>query len=1084
MKWRKPDAASHASSLKVFYASDAADVKWFGTRKVDYIIMLITRIELENIKSYQHVIVDFRRGTTAISGANGAGKTTLVEAVGFALFGYLPYSHDQFVREGEKHGKVVVSLIGSDERPYTVERRCGSGARWLIYDQEADLRLEQRADVLDRLHDLFGIDRERPLDSLFRDALGVPQGTFTAIFLEPAGKRKQTFDALLQIEDYKTAADNLLETQKYHKEQMGIQQNEIQRLTFATSELAQFREQLKDARLLDEEQKARNAAWSQQLTGHEARLAQLNTQQEQLAALEQRYRAYQQDYTHALNLLHNNEQQWQTALMAQRAVAESQADYQRYLQAQEVLQGLRQDALQRDKLRQQQAQLQNECTKIETQARSWQGRLAEVASARQKVVALAPLVDQQVDLEKKRDEATRQLAQYGSIVTEGKRLSSALAKCLQDQEKYQRRITEIEPLVPIAERLQEHNDALMHLRIQVNERSNKLQQWQEKRNQLHERQLERDQCAEKLRKAENSVTTIEEHRREAEEMPLLQEQYNEFAAQQHRLEGNISGYVKSRAQSAGGQCPLLYESCLNIKQRGIASLESYFDGLLQEEHAQMALMQQQQETVTQRMGQIKKYADALNKIGQYIERRDTFAEQLQRLAIEITRLERDVTVLADDLEALKTVEQKVKEAETAYRESKQADTKVRELEGLRKQILQLQEQAQQLEANVQARRLEATALQGSAAQLKQVDAELATLNDPRSASKTQQAIIAQEEYYQQQLEMEQQRQQAVLQKIQLLDAQLAVFSELDDAIAHQDTIMHACHASYQRYLQNEQEAHNLPERERVYQQQLHTTEQAQLQLQELEHAYTAASTVFDRQELATLRVEVERLRRELTTLAERMQHHQGYINTLEQQIARGEALLLELEAVQQEHQTLEDLYVMTEQFRKLIKDAAPHVLKAILADISAEANRIFGEVMGDRSAQLSWRNDYEIVLRRQGVDRSFAQLSGGEQMSAALSVRLALLKKLSTLNIAFFDEPTQNMDELRRTNLAEQIRRVRGFDQLIVISHDDTFEQGLDSLVRLTKEHGETRLLASEDEAEPLHALSVAMSAQFQFQSL
>jgi hypothetical protein len=43
-------------------------------------------------------------------------------------------------------------------------------------------------------------------------------------------------------------------------------------------------------------------------------------------------------------------------------------------------------------------------------------------------------------------------------------------------------------------------------------------------------------------------------------------------------------------------------------------------------------------------------------------------------------------------------------------------------------------------------------------------------------------------------------------------------------------------------------------------------------------------------------------------------------------------------------------------------------------------------------------------------------------------------------------------------NLAEQIRRVRGFEQLIVISHDDTFEQGLDSLIRLQKAGGETRL--------------------------
>ncbi len=123
--------------------------------------------------------------------------------------------------------------------------------------------------------------------------------------------------------------------------------------------------------------------------------------------------------------------------------------------------------------------------------------------------------------------------------------------------------------------------------------------------------------------------------------------------------------------------------------------------------------------------------------------------------------------------------------------------------------------------------------------------------------------------------------------------------------------------------------------------------------------------------------------------------------------------------------------------------------------------------MGDRSAQLSWTEDYEITLVRQGLKRSFAQLSGGEQMSAALAVRLALLKKLSAINIAFFDEPTQNMDEQRRTNLAEQIRRVRGFDQLIVISHDDTFEQGLDSLIRLRKQDGLTHQLSEDDEFAP-----------------
>ena len=75
---------------------------------------------------------------------------------------------------------------------------------------------------------------------------------------------------------------------------------------------------------------------------------------------------------------------------------------------------------------------------------------------------------------------------------------------------------------------------------------------------------------------------------------------------------------------------------------------------------------------------------------------------------------------------------------------------------------------------------------------------------------------------------------------------------------------------------------------------------------------------------------------------------------------------------------------------------------------------------------------------------------------------MALLKVLAKLDVAFFDEPTQNMDETRRSNLAEQIRRVRGFNQLIVISHDDTFEQGLDSVIFLHKRDGETVIADGE----------------------
>ena len=155
------------------------------------------------------------------------------------------------------------------------------------------------------------------------------------------------------------------------------------------------------------------------------------------------------------------------------------------------------------------------------------------------------------------------------------------------------------------------------------------------------------------------------------------------------------------------------------------------------------------------------------------------------------------------------------------------------------------------------------------------------------------------------------------------------------------------------------------------------------------------------------------------------------------------------------------LHERTELMRGVLRAAGPLVTEALLADVSEAADEIFGEVLGDRAGRLRWTPDYDIVLERGGHERSFAQLSGGEQMTAALAVRLALLRELLHIDIAFFDEPTQNLDDTRRANLAEQILRVRGFKQLVVITHDDTFERLLDNVIHVRKVGGESRVAAA-----------------------
>jgi DNA repair protein SbcC/Rad50 len=1035
-------------------------------------IMLITRLELENIKSYKQVTVNFQQGTTAISGANGAGKTTLVEAIGFALFDSMPYKQEQFVREGEKYGRVVVHLLGNDDRPYEVERRCGAGALWTLCDREANYRLEQRADVQDKLHELFGIEREHSLGDLFHDALGVPQGAFTSIFLQTASKRKQTFDALLQIEDYRTAFDYLLEAQKQYKEQLLQQDREIQRLTFETRDLDNWRTTLKTAHEQDQELKARNLASNRRLNEQQTYASELKQRQTHLRECEHQRQHYQQQSENTYEHFEKAERALEEARAAHQAVEENRSHHERYCQTEETLVRLRREERQRNALRENRAKLDNTLSTTQAKIEHIQQRLDEIAWAHQRILELIPEVEEQNELEKQIERLAWEVREYENLRKEGTRLYKLREGLQQQQATTHQRIAAIEPLQPLADQLHERLEHITRLNGQRDQRTAKKLQLEEKQQALQEKKNELSQTVGKLRSAEEKIKKIEAHRQEGEEFSHLQERQQELERQKHHLCGNIESYTDSRNRSAGGQCPLLHQTCLNIQQQGQLSLEAYFEGLLIEEQALLAKITEQLTRVSKRSTAVKKHAEDLEKLGVHREQQGNYADHAERLNIEIRRQEREVQSLQEEWASLQQIDQEIAQAQALLKESQKADEQTRQLPGLSSKMEQLQAQIDQYTSEFEEKRREAEPLMQSKEQLQMRQQELKQLDDPRSKSKTAQETVKMEASYGEQLARCEETLRNTTHQLDELALQLETYTHLDRSLSEQEAVRELATAGHQLYLQNEKLAKSLPERTQAYEEAQQKMEQARRDLADAEYAYEQAATVFDEQEFLAVEAEITALHQEISRLASEMKNLQERMNKLEGDIASAEALLLELEAAQNEKKTLEDLSTMMEQFRKLILEAKPHVLREMLKDISAEANRIFGEIMGDRSAQLIWADEYEITLLRQGTKRSFAQLSGGEQMSAALAVRLALLKKLSAINIAFFDEPTQNMDEQRRTNLAEQIRRVRGFDQLIVISHDDTFEQGLDSLIRLRKQDGQTRLMNEDD------ALSLPISEQ------
>jgi exonuclease SbcC len=217
--------------------------------------MHITRVELENIKSHTSSVFDFGRGSTAITGENGAGKTTIIEAIAWTLFDTLDYKKDDFVQRGARKGSVRVSFVSSlDEREYTVYRDTATG--YYVLDPRIGVRIADKKEEVTRfLWQHLGVEPGTDLESLFKQAIGVPQGTLTAVFLATTTERKKTFDALLKVEEYRRGADELLKTSRYVDNQIAAvsvriarAEGEIERIETVETEHKAFASQAAELR--------------------------------------------------------------------------------------------------------------------------------------------------------------------------------------------------------------------------------------------------------------------------------------------------------------------------------------------------------------------------------------------------------------------------------------------------------------------------------------------------------------------------------------------------------------------------------------------------------------------------------------------------------------------------------------------------------------------------------------------------------------------------------------------------------------------------------------------------------------------
>lgn len=355
-------------------------------------------------------------------------------------------------------------------------------------------------------------------------------------------------------------------------------------------------------------------------------------------------------------------------------------------------------------------------------------------------------------------------------------------------------------------------------------------------------------------------------------------------------------------------------------------------------------------------------------------------------------------------------------------------------------------------ATLNAERSQITSDIADLAQLRQA---LAALNDPRSRSLVASTRAAQRPKLEMQLTAEQQRQLEVRQQLAALDDSLRALGDVDGALQENAIVLSKHNAAYQAVLSNRQIAESLPHRRAEMDEVNAAHQRAAIELDTTRIELRRVAGEFDRMRYQQLVLDDRKMREEmggisakLTLLRKSQADDELHLLALRKEESRRQELEAERQRLLTKEQALDSI-------RSVIKQAGPYVTEAIVRRVSEGAATIFGELMQDHRRILVWQPDYGVTLTTDGIVRSFRQLSGGEQMSAALAVRLALVREMSNVDVAFFDEPTANLDSVRREALAQQLMIVRGFHQLFVISHDDTFEQTTQNLIRVRR-HGNT----------------------------
>lgn len=920
--------------------------------------MQILAVTLKNFKTHRDKQIAFAPGTNAICGENGAGKTSILEAIAWALFNYQgDYAKEDLIHNGSGSAEVTVDFISNaDGRTYTVRRHTTKG--YTLFDPQLNARIPHtriKDEVLPWLRTHLGVAPGVDLGELFARTIGVPQGTFTADFLQSPENRKAVFDKILKVDEYKTVHKDLNSLRRYAEAQVAAIEQDI--TTYDERLVAWDDIQQRHHTLATElaATQAQLAALTTQLTTLHGQRQVLKEQADQVHHWQGHYQQIQSQVDvkqQAIARLHQSLEQAQVAV---DICADTHPAYLAYQAAETALQDLAQQQVQRQTLLQRQYQLQRTLETRATDLTRLRLQLDGCTAAAADMAQLEPAIHEQTRLETHLAQQQQQDTALALVQGEYQALTQQLAQLAPQIAQAARTIAELEQLTVLVADIPE-----------LEQQCDRLQQ-----------QLSRVEAARQF----------------------------EAELQQFVQQGQAScDRYQSQAHQALDILETLRKSAPLLSAEAVTTLVTTVN-------TGVTVSQELVTHVQQIVADLAAHTDA-----------DTLRSHLHRQRHQLTELtqhQRALTALPDR----------------------------------QQQLAHLQQQQATLQARTQELHTQLSHRETLKAAIAETQAALTALQDPRGRQTLLAQSCQQQPTWQKRYNEMHGAQRGIQRQLDEINQALQAFQEVDAAITAQTHRKQTHQPDYLRYLHHQQVAQNAE----PLSQELAAAEQAlSLLHQERDQVQADLHRVqgqFDPQQLQQLETTYQTVQSQHDRLTGGVPQQQQRLTELQHQLDDLTAITKQRDDAATQRQHRERVKRFINFARRAYKEAGPRITERYVQQVSREGDRLFRDLLNRPNVALTWTRDYEIQVQEGPNSRRFVNLSGGEQMCAALAVRLALLKVLADIDIAFFDEPTTNMDRPRRECLAEAISRIKSFNQLFVISHDDTFEKVTENVIVIERDN-------------------------------